>query len=779
MRQKNYKKTWLVLLTTLLVTMGRFSFLLAQPSAMIQGTVVEKDTGRPLAGANIVLLGTPWGAAADSNGYYCIQHLPTGTYSIRASRIGYESQVVKGIMLHEGEKRIIHFSLAQKALKLDAVTIEAERLWENYQSEVSMVGVQRMKSQQIVSIPGAFDDPTRAVQIFSGVAGAGDFNSFLAIRGSSPDQNQVVMDGMVIPNPYRFRLAMGGGLSIFDPNITQDVHLHLGGFSAEYGNRLSSVLEVETRNGSRDRFNFQGSVNLTDASAVVEGPIPWKRGSWLVSVRRTYFDWIAEQLVETNSAFPYSFDVNGKFVFDITPRNTLSLRLMKSEEGTKLLSELAETINLTESSNTDLIGLSWQSFISDKLQFQTILAYYDDAMSYHSYSTDTTRENPDYEKLNSKAFNWSFKENMRLCLSETHWLTAGIYYCSMHTKSNFNSHQRNFYYARNEFPATIEFDEKERYVAGFLESTSKLAEYLQMRIGLRYDYSTLIDDGEISPRFNLWYRLNERTTLEGSWGVCYQYPDPLSIFTRDQPVDFSRSLDIITAEKATHHVAGIKRKVGHDMEIKLEFYYKDIDRLLLPLDEETYIAHNTGQGVSRGIELVFQKKPSEKGRMTGLISYSYGRSKYRNITTTRWIPFNYEREHGLTVWGDLMISRNLHASVLWRVASGLPYTPVSGVRISQSASLEYDWDYVRGARNSKHFPAYQRLDARVSYQYRFGERLLSIYFDFINLYNYKNIYNMTWEKQEVEQGTKLEKVAKKRTIYMLPFLPSIGISLRL
>jgi len=762
-----------------LITYSASMLFAQQNSTVIQGKITSRDTGFPLPGVNVVIVGTKLGAAADSSGFYNIKNIPAGKYTVKATHIGYKPGFINDVTLSAGEKRTFNFSLLLEAVKLKAVKIEAERQWENYITDVSMVGVQRMKSKQIVSIPGAFDDPARAVQIFSGVADAGDFNAFLAVRGGSPDQNLVVMDGVVIPNPYRFRLAMGGGLSIFDPNITQDVHLHLGGFSAEYGNRLSSVLEVETRNGSRDRFALRGSVNLTDAGGSIEGPIPGKKGSWLISARRTYFDLIAEQLIETNSVFPYSYDLNGKVIFDINPHNRISVRSMKSEEGTKLLAEISETINLTESSTTDLISLTWRSLISENKQIMTIISYYDDTMNYHSYNTDTTRDNPDYEKMNSQVNNWSLKENFRWQVAEKSWLTTGIYWCEQKSNINFNSLQRNFYYARNEFPGTIEYEQKERYMAGFIESTSKITNNLQMRIGLRYNYSTLIEDGEICPRFNLWYKLDERTKLEGSWGVCYQYPDPVSIFTRDQPLDFSTNLNIIQAEKATHHVIGIKRNFYSNLEMKLEFYYKDINRLLLPSDKETYNAFNSGNGLSKGFEFMLHKKSSEDSRITGIISYSYSSSKYREITAANWIPFKYDRRHGFTTWCNVKLLKNLHVSFLWRLASGLPYTPIPGVRISQSSSQDYSWDFIRGSRNSKYFPVYQRLDMRLSYKYFFGEKYISVYLDFINLYNYKNIYDMTWEKQEINESGETATVARKRTIYMLPLLPSLGISFRL
>jgi hypothetical protein len=157
---------------------------------------------------------------------------------------------------------------------MSPVEVREKRLWEKELTRASVLGVEKMSSNEVITIPGALDDPTRAVQIFSGAGGGGDYQGYLAVRGGSPNQSQVLVDGIVVPNPYRFRLSIGGGFSTIDPNAMREMHLHLGGFSAEYGNALSSIPEVESRDGDRERFRLQGVINATDMSGLVEGPLP-------------------------------------------------------------------------------------------------------------------------------------------------------------------------------------------------------------------------------------------------------------------------------------------------------------------------------------------------------------------------------------------------------------------------------------------------------------------------------------------------------------------------
>nr|NIR49452.1 TonB-dependent receptor [candidate division KSB1 bacterium]NIR68344.1 TonB-dependent receptor [candidate division KSB1 bacterium]NIS24927.1 TonB-dependent receptor [candidate division KSB1 bacterium]NIT71803.1 TonB-dependent receptor [candidate division KSB1 bacterium]NIU25541.1 TonB-dependent receptor [candidate division KSB1 bacterium] len=209
---------------------------LAQNSTSIHGTVFDKASGEPLPSTNVIVMGTTIGDEADSTGSYQLNRLIKGTYFIKATRIGYKPKIVKNVELRSGETKRMDIHLKSTTLKMKEVAVEAERLWDKYLTEASLVNVKRMRSRDIISIPGTIDDPTRAVQIFSGVTGGGDYSGYLAVRGGSPDQNQVIMDGIVVPSPYRFRLAFGGGLSSINPNTTRDMYLHLGGFSAEYGN---------------------------------------------------------------------------------------------------------------------------------------------------------------------------------------------------------------------------------------------------------------------------------------------------------------------------------------------------------------------------------------------------------------------------------------------------------------------------------------------------------------------------------------------------------------
>ena len=753
--------------------------LFAQSSSTIQGRVTNKDSGEPLPSVNIILVGTRFGAASDTSGHYLI-HAAAGEYRVQASAIGFETQVSDRFMLAAGETHVVDFHLTPKPVELKPVDVEAERVWEKFQTDVSLVGIQRVRQKEITSIPGAFDDPTRAVLLRSGATGAGDYSSFLTIRGSSPEQNLVVLDGVTIPNPYRFRLAMGGGMSVFDAKTTEDMHLHLAGYTAEYGNALSSVLEVETRTGNLERFRFGGGVNLTDAGAVIEGPIVRGKASFLLSARRTYLDLIAERVTEnTSSVYPFFYDVTGKWAFHLNGRNRLTLSIAASREETELSSVLSESVNMTEGAQTRNAILSWRKVFGNGRILQTTLSYYHDETGFRAFPTfdslavDTLAS--DYERLSSRNDRMALQQNLRSQLSKGTWLNLGWSAAAVDSRINFRSLERNFYFARNDIPRDVRFDKNQGLFAGFAEHTAEIGEKVQTRAGLRYDYSTLFNEGELSHRLSARYKLDSLTTIEASWGDFYQFPDPLTLSIRDQPLEIGANVDVISAEKATHKVLGLKRMLPHAIRASVELYHIDIDRLLVADDRQTFEPFNQGRGRLTGLEVVVEKLSTPITRLSGLVSYSMGYSQYHDLTDRNWVPFNYDRRHSLTAWLNQRIGWRWQLSLLWRFASGLPYTEVLGVAISQDTKGNTNWDFIRSARNEVRFPSYQRLDARLSYSAGSHDRSLLLYLDFINLYDHRNVYNMTWEKLPSDNKNDTIEQAKRRTIYMLPFLPSMGM----
>lgn len=763
------------------------SYAFSSDAGVIRGRIVDRDTAEPLPAANVQIEGQAYGDVANDTGLFLLKGLVPGNYALRVSMIGYEQQVKFGIHVNADDTTTVNFRLKSTPIEFSGVEIKADRVWDKALTKASAIGVRKMAADEIVHIPGAMDDPTRAVQIFSGVTGGGDYHGFLAIRGGSPDQSLVVTDGIVMPNPYRFRLSLGGGFSAINPNTTQDLHLHLGGFSAEFGNALSSVLEVSSRNGARDRPHLQGSVNITDMNAIVEGPLAAGKGSFLFSARRTYYDLILNQFAKSkNSSYPFFEELSGKVTLVPTSNDLITISSSHFKEGAQLLNEFSEKGGIEETVKSLLGSLQWRHLFSSKFTLQSRFSFYDDATEYRGTRIDTiftilAPESPPtgyevgeevFESVDSQEKNWFISQTLQYQANEQNWFTTGASAMWVPAKMDFLSADRSFLFGRIDSPPRVNFDEKYRFYQAFAEFNTKTASNLHIRLGTRFDYSTLIEEGHLSPRFSMWYELGEQTTLETAWGVFYQYPNPMAVYTRSIPVDLSLNLDDLSAEKSIHQMVSFRQGLSDSYALRIQGYYRDISSLILPANEETFVPQNTGHGRSFGSEIILEKQNKDSW-LSGVLSYSYGNAKYRDIAEDEWFRFKYDRRHSLTGLGEIRMSAKWRVSVLGQISSGLPFTDTFKIRTRVEADATTSTStFLRGKRNEASLPTYKRIDARLSYT----TDAFAFYLDLINVTNSKNVYDMTWDKHWISNG---QVEVTERQIYSLPRIASLGLRFRI
>lgn len=759
----------------------------------ISGTVTNSETGEPLIHANVVLQDDPRGAVSDSAGYFIIKEVPIGWHKVRASVMGYEAADPSDIFVSPGDTANVQFKLRPSVIQFSSVVVKGERTLKNHVTEASVIGIERMSSDEVTKIPGQLDDPTRAVQIFGGVSGSGEYHGYLAVRGGSPDQSQVVVDGVVIPNPYRFRLSLGGGLSAINPNTTDNLYLHLGGFSAKYGNALSSVLEVQSRHGSREQFKVHANVNATDMSGLLEGPIPGKAGSFMFTLRRTYYDLIVNEFARTEgAAYPFFSDFSGRITLNPSVNDLVTIYANNMREGADLQRELSDQGGVFERVTSYNAGIAWDRVINERIDMDVRLAYYNDKTKYQAHETVTEEERRArgevnvsgeimevIESVDSREINWFGSTSWRYQSGDRSWWSGGFSYTLIPARMTYQSQNRNkgAVFARIESPGNIDFDESYDNYSAFVEHSAKASPRLHLSLGARYDYSTLIREAELSPRLSLWYALSDRTKIEGAWSVFYQFPNPLSVYTRSIPVDLSQNLENISAEESTHQMVGVEHDLAGSYSVRIQLYNKNLERLLLPEDDADYRPSNSGRGRSYGFEFLLEKAASADNRLSGLLTYAYGNAKYRSLEQDKWFRFKYERKHAVTALSTFRLSDSWSLGLLGQLSTGLPYTPVNGVYLTQ---LENDslavGGFIIGERDSKTLPFYGRLDMRLTYTKRSRDREFSFYLDAINLTGRNNVYEISWEKRHFKDG---RVRLTRREIYSLPRIVSFGMSFQL
>lgn len=307
-------------------------------SGTILGRVVDADTGFDLAGAYITIDGTRLGATADTSDAFTITNVPAGEHRLVFQMIGYKTRVLRQIrVLADSTTSPVTASLRAQSIELETVTVTTHRDRE-LEKQLNTT-VHSIRPADVVSLPGGGEDLFRTVQAMPGVVARVDYGTQFYLRGGTPDQNLITIDGVSVFNPYRLKL-LGGPVSIFNPDVVELVELLAGGFPAEYGDKLPSVLVIHNREGDRHNRHFRGGASLIDSRFAADGPIPGTQtdGSWLVAGRRTYYDILFNRLdsLPKGTVLPFFRDVQTKIVQDLGPNQQIVINFLDSNEGTEL-----------------------------------------------------------------------------------------------------------------------------------------------------------------------------------------------------------------------------------------------------------------------------------------------------------------------------------------------------------------------------------------------------------------------------------------------------------
>src|SRR5690606_2571456 len=329
-------------------------------TASIAGYVTDATSGETLLTAHVRIDGTSIGAATNHAGYYALTGLGPGEYTIVASYIGYRPARIE-VVLAAGEERRLDIELQPQEYEVGEITITADELLDE---EVRRVGVMQLQTDLIRQLPAVLQpDVFRSLQLLPGVKAASDYSSGLYIRGGSPDQTLILLDRTTVYNPSHFF----GFFSTFNPDAVKDVRLYKGGYPAEYGGRMGSVVDIYNKDGNR--VNREGSISLglLASRAIVEGP--YSKGSWMLAVRRSTLEPLLAALQAANvEGIPdkfYFYDVNGKLNFDAGRDDRLSVSFYTGRD--QLLLPIIEDTNVDLAYGNFTASANWTLLFSERL----------------------------------------------------------------------------------------------------------------------------------------------------------------------------------------------------------------------------------------------------------------------------------------------------------------------------------------------------------------------------------------------------------------------------
>jgi hypothetical protein len=744
-------------------------------AATISGFVKDSRTGEPLPFVTVYLSDQSAGTVSDRSGYYVLSGVPAGERTVVYSMIGYRP-VERRFVLMRDEAARFDARLENEPIPVRGVTVSAAR--ERFKREVD-VGVRRLDIKDLKMAPGMIEqDLFRSLATLPGVVAVSDFSSALYVRGGSPDQNLILLDGVTVYNPYH----LGGLFSTFNLDAVSNAELHAGAFPAEYGGAVSSVLDVEMKQGNSERLAGKWDVGLLTTKLMLEGPLP--RGSFLVAGRRTYIDavtWAIDKIVDDSTFrvyLPYYFyDLQAKAHFDLSPQDRLTL---SGYSGDDVIYIKDSTSKMDFRWGNYTLAAMWRHIFSPAVLATTMLTHGRNrvgltAVDYPGAGmTGDTSESD----LTMRVSDVSLKEDFTVFVDSGQTLRFGA------EAKRFDLHD----FLGEDTAVFWNLREQPCYAALYGADKWRPWRPLLINAGVRAEYFTGGGYFRASPRVSAKYFLREDLAISAGYGLYYQY---LSIpFPRDEmiaklPATFFQqwipASDRYEPVSAANYVLGGEKWFGDDIQLSGEGYYKQMAHLLetgsmLPgIGEEPgtgdTVKFNVGSGWAAGGEFLLRRKGSWVG-------YSLSVAR-RTFDSTSFYPI-FDARHNFNVAWTTRLGRGWSLNLQWLFRSGFPYTgPIGQFQyVGEGGGWHppfteeplYYWMPLNGRRGNYRLPPYHRLDVGVEKGFKLFGIGWTWYLQVINVYAQKNV--LWYNYSSIDENGRV--VREPFTILPIP-IPSFGI----
>ncbi|OUJ72470.1 TonB-dependent receptor [Hymenobacter crusticola] len=739
---------------------------------------VRADSKEALPGATVAAPALGTGVTADSTGFYSVS-LPAGTQDLVISFIGYQT-LTRTINLTKNQR--LSFSLASANNELGEVVVQGSGTLEQ-KLRAPQMSVERLTAREAKLLPALFGevDILKTLQLKPGVQNGGEGTSGLFVRGGSADQNLFLLDDAVVYNPSH----LFGLFSVFNSDAVQSVDLYKGGFPAQYGGRLSSVVDVKLRQGNPEKIGVSGGIGLISSRLTVEGPVKKGKGSFLVSGRRTYFDIFTRQINKLNEGSPdynpipdyYFYDFNFKANYKLGDNDQVFLTGYLGRDIFGFNS--TNGFNISFNWGNTVGSLRWNHVFSPKLYVNTTVSGTD-----YKYQIGNQLDQFGFG-ISSNIRDQAIRTDFDYALSKRHALKFG----ATVTNHQFGVGRLN----ANSGDGTLNINSDVHYTgqeAGvYISDNFRVNKNLQLDYGLRLTGFQSGSDhfGGIEPRFAGRYSISPKTSLKLSYAQMYQYVHLVTNSGATLPTDIWYPSRLNVKPQRSQQVAtGVSFLLGNGKFLLTdEVYYKWAHHQVDFRDGAQLFANSDldaeflfGNGWAYGNELYLEKK---QGRTTGWIGYTLAWTKRKfppqrgttGINNGETFYPTYDRRHNLTavVLHQLSTRFNLTGSFVF--SSGNPTTlPQSRFIYQDIYGANYNVVPVYPERNSYRLASYHRLDLGVVYKFRprHGEQdlTLSIY----NAYNHRNPYFIYFDQVKDEQ-TNLVIGYRARQVSLFPVIPAL------
>ncbi len=758
--------------------------LSAQNKYTLSGYIRDAEAGETVLGASVYDQQNPSkGTYSNDYGFYALT-LEEGIYNMVFSSLGYTDTVVT---INLDRDKRLNMSLIE-GIVMKEVVITAEQSNDNI--EKPSMGTVDLETGQLKRLPALLGevDVLKAIQLLPGVMSAGEGNTGFYVRGGGPDQNLVLLDEAVIYNTGHLL----GFFSVFNADAIKNTTLIKGGMPARYGGRLSSVVDVQMKEGNDKAYQVNGGIGVLSSRLTVEGPILKEKSSFIVSGRRTYaFDlaqpFLKETALEGTNYFFYDFNAKVNYRFSDKDRIYISsyfgrdvLRYNSKERG----------FQLNSSYGNSTVSLRWNHLFGDKL-FMNVTAI------YNSYDFDLDGTQADFSfKLFSGVEDYTGKVDFDFFGSPKHRIRFGGQLIHHKLTPNIASA------ASGDVEFSSGIKPKYAYEGGlYIQDEIKMDNRLSLNVGLRASFFGQLGPftssrdsvaygrwdavqtySGLEPRLTALFRIDQQSSIKGGFSMAYQYLHLVTNSTSTLPLDvWVPSSEMIKPQIGTQYSLGYFRNFGKNKyEASVEVYYKDLQRQIdyresyvNDISEEVEQNFVFGSGRAYGLELFLKKR---MGDFTGWVGYTLSRTdrSFPDIENGRTYPTVYDRTHD----GSLVLSYRANPKwdfgLVFVYGTGRAFTPYQSLYfIEQQLNIRF------GPRNSARFDPYHRLDLSATYTPKPNKQksfATSWVFSVYNVYNRLNpLYLYTAFDTDLEAGTASVEAVE---VSIFPIIPSITMNFR-
>lgn len=757
------------------------------PAIKINGYLSDVASGERLGGASVYSLTDKSGTSSNSYGYFSLK-LKSGEQKIVLNMLGYQPDTLN---LNTLKDTLIQLRLTSKSAALAEVTITDQ---SKRNLNIRQVNKAALSSAEIKALPrfAGEVDVVKALQLLPGVRAGNEGSADFLVRGGGPDQNLILLDGVPIYNTAHSL----GLFSVFNTDAIKSVELSKGGFPSRYGGRLSSVLDIQLKDGNNDHFRYDASIGLISSKLLLEGPMKNENTTFMIGVRRTYLDIVAglAQAGSENKTNYNFYDLNAKISHRISEKDRLYFSIYSGND--RLGVKYGSSDDLDKTNNSIGWGNITSAFRYNHLFNKQLFGNL--TFTYTNYNFRVENQRADEESKTdyslsylSKIGDAGLKMDFDYIPSNNHFIRFGSNAVSHNFRPSVTSLKNvdkgttlaDTAFSRNSIKAF------EYYL--YVEDEISLSNRLQANVGLHFSGFNVQQKNytSLQPRISLNWMLTDIDAIRASFSSMSQYIHLLSTTGSGSPADiWVPSTKNILPQNSWQSTIGFARALKNsEYELNVDGFYKEMNHIIEYEQGASFLADDSenglieeasqsfeskvtvGKGTAYGAEFLLRKK---EGKTYGWIGYtlSWSNRDFKGINNNRVYPYAYDSRHNLSLVLNHNLSKRIRLSGTWVYSSGLPAT------VQLSSYGYYDENGIKtslenvSVRNNIRMRSYNRLDLGISFvkQKRRGERSwnISVY----NAYNRKNPYFIETGEQGANGKTKMYQYS------LLPVIPSFSYS---